>query len=223
MTTRLEHRSWASIPDGPLVLVPVGSTEQHGPHLPLDTDTVIATAVALGIADRVRRAHPNSDVLVAPAVPYGAGGDQSFPGTVSIGHYALRVMLVELVRSLSAWAGPVVFVNGHCGSIPTLQRVVRQLSAEHRNADWVPCLAPTDAHAGRRETSLMLHLSQSGVELPVAGPRAGPGSGVLVGPTGASAAEGRAVLDEMVTSAFFRLAVLDIAVGTGAGVGGRRP
>lgn len=196
------------------MLVPIGSSEQHGPHLPLDTDTVIATAVAQGIADRIRCAPLHGEVLVAPAVPYGAGGQhQSSPGTVSIGHFALRVMLTELVRSLSTWAGPVVFVNGHGGNVPALERVVSQMIAEHRNADWVPCRVPgADAHGGRTETSLMLHLAPTGVDIvsAVSVP------GALGDPTGASRAEGRALLDDMVTSAFFRIAVLDVGADAGA-------
>jgi creatinine amidohydrolase len=64
--------------------VPVGSIEQHGPHLPLDADTAIATAVASGAADElVRLGHV---VLVAPPLSYGSSGEhQDFAGTISIG------------------------------------------------------------------------------------------------------------------------------------------
>ena len=61
-----------------------GSTEQHGPHLPLSTDTDIALALADALAAR------RPDVVVAPALPYGASGEHAgFPGTLSIGHEAL--------------------------------------------------------------------------------------------------------------------------------------
>src|SRR4030081_1452778 len=81
---------------GPLLAVPLGSTEQHGPHLPLDTDTRIATALAAGLARR------RDDGVVAPALPYGASGEHAgFPGTLSVGTPALELLLVELVRSAS--------------------------------------------------------------------------------------------------------------------------
>ncbi|NUR43117.1 MAG: creatininase family protein [Streptomyces sp.] len=82
----LAGHAWPDVPHGPLVLLPVGSTEQHRPHLPLDTGTVIACAVAREAAD-VLPGRP----LVAAALPYGASGEHAhFPGTVSIGHQALH-------------------------------------------------------------------------------------------------------------------------------------
>jgi creatinine amidohydrolase/Fe(II)-dependent formamide hydrolase-like protein len=113
MSRRLADAVWPDIPARPLVLVPVGSIEQHGPHLPLDTDAVIAEAVADRAAELI-----GGDVQVAPVIAYGSSGEhQMFPGTCSIGADALRSMLVELVRSLRTWAGRVVFVNAH-GATP---------------------------------------------------------------------------------------------------------
>ena len=67
---------------GDLLVVPLGATEQHGPHLPLGTDTVIASAL---------RGSRRRDAVVAPALPYGSSGEHAgFPGTLSIGHAALR-------------------------------------------------------------------------------------------------------------------------------------
>ena len=85
-----------------VLAVPLGSLEQHGPHLPLDTDSRIAGAVAAGLAARCR------GVTVAPTVPYGASGEHAdFPGTLLLGHAVLSDLLVELVRSarppLPAW------------------------------------------------------------------------------------------------------------------------
>jgi len=138
------------------LVVPLGSVEQHGPHLPLDTDVRIAAAVADGAVG-----HLAGDALTAPALNYGASGEhQSFPGTLSIGHEALRILLVEFGRSACGWAWRVVFVNGHGGNVATLSTAVAQLRHEGRDVTWFPCgVAGSDAHAGDTETSLLLHLS----------------------------------------------------------------
>jgi creatinine amidohydrolase/Fe(II)-dependent formamide hydrolase-like protein len=90
MTDRLDGRRWPELRDTAATLVvPVGSVEQHGPHLPLSTDTKIAAAVADRLAG-----------LVAPPVAFGASGEhEGFAGTVSIGTEALRSVLVEMGRS----------------------------------------------------------------------------------------------------------------------------
>jgi creatinine amidohydrolase len=188
---------------GGLVLVPVGSVEQHGPHLPLDTDAVIAEAVA-------RRAADQLGAWVAPPISYGASGEhQSFAGTGSIGTEALTRVVVELVRSLRTWASRVVLVNAHGGNVAALNA--------SDEVDWVPCRTEeTDLHAGFTETSLMLHLRPESVRLDLAVPgntqpltailpammaggvAAVAPNGVLGDPTAASAEEGARVLKSMV-------------------------
>lgn len=122
---RLADRAWPEVSGRPTVLVPVGSLEQHGPHLPLDTDTVIASHAAAAAGDALAE---GLHVLIAPAIAYGASGEhQAFAGTVSLGHDALRLVLVELVRSLSTWAGRIVLVNGHGGNVPTLVWAVERM------------------------------------------------------------------------------------------------
>ena len=200
----------------PTVVVPLGSTEQHGPHLPLDTDTVVAQAVAEALTDLLDVEEP-CGALLAPAVAYGSSGEhQSFAGTVSLGAEALRHLLVELVRSLRTWAGRVVLVNGHGGNLQALTGAVEQLRHEGHDVRWAPCaVVGADAHAGRTETSLMLHLRPASVRLD----RVEPGNatpvrqlmpmleaggvelvsrnGVLGDPRGASAEEGASLLREM--------------------------
>ncbi|MFB4317006.1 mycofactocin biosynthesis peptidyl-dipeptidase MftE [Actinomadura sp. 21ATH] len=216
----LAGAAWPEVPPDPAVLVPVGSTEQHGPHLPLSTDTVIARAVA----ERAAALLPGPP-LVAPAIAVGASGEHAgFPGTVSIGHEALSAVLVETVRSLALWAGRIVFVNGHGGNVPTLDAAVGRMRVEGHDAAWVGCTVPGgDAHAGFTETSVMLHLAPDLVrpfggvagdarplpelmpELVARGVRAVSPSGVLGDPAGASAAAGREILEAMVAAAARRI------------------
>ena len=218
MSDDLARMAWPSVGPAPLVLVPLGSTEQHGPHLPFQTDTVVADAVAHSLAD-------GRDAIVGPAIAYGASGEhQHFPGTASIGRDALRLTIVELVRSLSTWAGRIVFVNGHGGNIGPLSDAVLQLRAEQHAVAWLPCATRGgDAHAGRTETSLMLYLAPSTVDLDRAEPgnthsmahlaadlttkgvRAVAPNGILGDPTGASAEEGASLFGELVSQARRRL------------------
>jgi creatinine amidohydrolase len=216
--TTLADTSWTQLPDRPIVLVPLGSTEQHGPHLPFSTDTTIADAVARASAPRIAAA-TGLPVVVAPALPYGASGEhQSFPGTISIGHDALRLLLVELIRSLSTWAGRIILVNGHGGNALTLKAVVDQMRYEQHNVSSIPCAleSATDAHAGHDETSVLLHLSphlvrmesaQPGNTQPLAeilpdlmrsGVRPVSPTGVLGDPTAADPDAGRASFDALV-------------------------
>jgi mycofactocin precursor peptide peptidase len=212
------------VPAAATVLVPVGATEQHGPHLPLDTDTVIATAVAVGAAQVL--AARGERVVVAPALCYGSSGEhQDFAGTTSVGTYVLHLVLVELTRSLRTWASRVVFVNAHGGNVAALRNAVHQLVDEGHDVDWVPCATEDiDLHAGRAETSLMLHLRPADVRLDRAeagntgtleellpqmlagGVKAVSPNGVLGDPAGASAAEGADLLAKMVD---------DVVVATG--------
>jgi len=214
---QLGERAWPQIDGRPTLLVPVGSTEQHGPHLPLDTDARVAAAVALrAVAAAVAlRAAAVAELMVAPTVAYGASGEhEGFAGTVSIGHEALRLLVVELGRSAARWAGRLVFVNGHGGNVPTLVDAVRLLRYEGRDAAWHACAPGGDAHAGRTETSLLLALDPG-----VVGPDRVPGNtaplgellpamreggvtavspnGVLGDPAGASAEEGERLLASM--------------------------
>jgi mycofactocin precursor peptide peptidase len=156
----LAAATWPEVPTGATVLVPVGSTEQHGPHLPLETDTIIAEAVCNGTAAVV-------GALVAPPITFGSSYEhQSFPGTASIGTAVLTSLFVELARSMRTWSGPVLFVNGHGGSPRALDEAVEQLRTEGHVVSWAPCSTDdVDLHAGHAETSLLLHVRPDLVRL----------------------------------------------------------
>ena len=214
MPRRLADTTWSDLDReaADLILaVPMGSTEQHGPHLPLSTDTDIAVA----LCERLACARPN--VVVAPALAYGSSGEHAgFAGTLSIGQAALETVVVELVRSADAFAG-VMLVCAHGGNAEAVGRAVSILETEGRRVvAWLP-RAYDDAHAGRSETSILLALDASRVRMDAARPgaieplselmgalRAGgvrsvSANGVLGDPTGASVEEGRALLDVLVT------------------------
>nr|WP_179757315.1 mycofactocin biosynthesis peptidyl-dipeptidase MftE [Kineococcus aurantiacus] len=212
----MKSHTWESVPAWATVLVPVGSFEQHGPHLPLDTDT----AVAAEVADRAARALSTAHVVVAPAIPYGSSGEhQAFPGTMSIGTPVLTSVLVELGRSLRTWAAAVVFVNGHGGNLDAVTGAVEVLRAEGQTVAWFPCAsADADPHAGWAETSVMLRLRPQDVRSERARPgncaplhmllpalreqglRAVTANGVLGDPSGADADAGEALVVDMVAT-----------------------
>ena len=193
--TGLAHLTWPQAATragaGRLLAVPVGATEQHGPHLPLSTDTDVAVAIAEALAER------RDDLLVAPPVAYGSSGEhQDFAGTLSIGQEAVELLLV----------------SAHGGNAEPVARAVARLRLEGRDVlAWSPRW-DGDAHAGRTETSLMLclaprrvrlELAQAGSVLPLGellprlrreGVRAASPSGVLGDPAGASAEEGERLL-----------------------------
>ncbi|GAB2660390.1 mycofactocin biosynthesis peptidyl-dipeptidase MftE [Gordonia jinhuaensis] len=197
----------------PVLLVPVGSLEQHGPHLPLDTDTRIACAVIEAAVDR------GVNGVVAPSIAYGASGEhEAFAGTISIGQDALQLVLTEFGRSACRWTSRVAFVNGHGGNARALIAAVRLLRQEGREVGWFPCAARhrrADAHAGFTETSLLLHISPAQVcteheivgnvtsvqdlmpQMRIGGVAAVSPSGVLGDATGANARAGADILADL--------------------------
>jgi creatinine amidohydrolase len=167
-----------------LAVVPVGATEQHGPHLPLDTDTLLATAVAEAIVART------PGTLVGPVLALGCSSHHlGFPGTVSLRVPTFVATVVDLCRSLAAAGLTVVLLNGHGGNRAPLGVALTELAGEGIRAysftywellgdvvaEALGAAAPEACgHACALETSLMQHLHPDGVRESLIPPDATP-------------------------------------------------
>lgn len=212
MANNIATNTWSQIAnrESTVLLLPLGSCEQHGPHLPLDTDTQIAQHLCAQAAQQDNR------ILIAPSLSITASGEHAgFPGTLSIGTEALTQVLIEIVRSAD-WCNGVVFVNGHGGNTDAVTAAVRTLKSEQRNvASWWPRIEHGDAHAGASETSMMLAIDPSRVNMAKAeagstkpigeiseqlrsgGVRAVSANGVLGDPTTATSEHGQSLLSQL--------------------------
>jgi creatinine amidohydrolase len=163
-----------------VILLPVGSTEQHGPHLPLDVDTLLPTSVC---QEAGRRAPDR--ILVAPAIPYGFNiHGMDFPGTIHVAYDHFVEYCVDVCKSF-AYHGfkRIVIVDGHGSNEHLLEIVARRLNLESDALVtafmWVNLLRVDPgfvesfresvypggcAHACELETSVYLHLAAEKVK-----------------------------------------------------------
>ena len=178
----LQELSWQDIDeylnwkDSPTVIVPIGSTEQHGPHLPMGVDLYEAEAVASAIGER-------TDILVAPVIPYGdADHHLAFPGTISLSTETVVQVLANVYESLVGHGFEnIITVNGHrIANLAAIETATARVQADNRDVsfatvDLVRVAAeahrdlrdgdPDDGmHGGEFETSLMLHYHPSLVQ-----------------------------------------------------------
>ncbi len=156
-----------------VIVIPVGSTEQHGPHLPLLTDTLMVESVARIAAERA------GGVLVAPIIAYGTSDNHiDFPGTASLRLDTLRALLVDVGSTLARHGfDVVVLLNGHGGNFQAvgaaaydLRQVTEKMVAainwfayikdgyRHMESKYV-------WHADESETSMMLYLHPDRVQM----------------------------------------------------------
>jgi creatinine amidohydrolase len=169
--TREECRALAA--EGAVVVLPIGATEQHGPHLPIGTDSFHAEHVALAAAARAEAGVP---VLVAPTLPYGSSAHHlPFGGTASLTSETFLRVLLELGGTLvSSGFTRLVLLNGHGGNHQLVQIAGRDLALAHRvdvaSCSWWHLASPEleaagalergrlPGHAGAFETSVILAL-----------------------------------------------------------------
>jgi creatinine amidohydrolase len=167
----------ALVSDQTVVLVPTGSTEQHGPHLPLDTDTFLCTEVANCAA---RSSLHGGPVLVTPPMSVGCSAHHmAFSGTLTLSSNTFTSAVQELCTSLVRHGfGRQIVVNGHGGNSSLLAAAVQDIGFQHPvhvvTCDYWDFALPVVqglresppggmGHACEFETSLMLHLRPDGV------------------------------------------------------------
>jgi creatinine amidohydrolase len=191
MTRLLSEMTWPevtqAVADGiTTIILPLGATEQHGPHLPLGTDTFRAEALAMRLAIQI----PNA--LVAPTLPIGCSDEHTgFSGLLSLDHETLAQMIVDCARRMSNWGvRRLVLVSAHGGNGQALALAAERLRRELPELQgWFPVdvTVLSDAllaaaqdegispeamglHAGEGETSEMLHLRPDLVHMERAAP-----------------------------------------------------
>jgi mycofactocin system creatininase family protein len=158
-----------------IALLPVGSVEQHGPHLPLDTDSFDAEYLARSVAEAMSEPRP----IVLPVIYYGVSyHHMGFSGTISISNETLTRLVYEIGMSVARHGvRKLVIINGHGGNVPALQNAAQMINREARiftcvdtgetsNVDVEKIIeTPNDAHAGEMETSTALAVRPDRVDM----------------------------------------------------------
>ncbi len=130
---RLEEWTWEDVTEyiettaTPAVIVPIGSTEQHGPHLPLGVDTMQADRLSREIAER-------AELPVAPTIPYGdAQHHLGFSGTIALSTETTTAVLVDIYESVAAHGFDVILtVNGHrLANLTAIDTATKRVASNH--------------------------------------------------------------------------------------------
>jgi creatinine amidohydrolase len=164
---------------GAVAVQPIGAYEQHGPHLPLATDAILAEEFAAAAVTKLAGDLP---VWVLPTIAYGASSEHvGFPGTISLSSSTLTAVCTDVASSvLASGIHRMIFVNAHGGNPELLQLLCRELRAATGmlamtvHAPSLPGVEDgvggIDVHGGRYETSVMLALMPEAVAQPLPGP-----------------------------------------------------
>jgi creatinine amidohydrolase len=163
--------------DDAIVIVPIGATEQHGPHLPVMVDHRLVHEVAVRAARLVARAEP---IVVAPAIPFGMSEHHvSLGGTISLDFATMQAVLNAVCESaIRQGFRRICILNGHGGNIAAIETIVTELTIRHRlpiAAATYWQLAPAEIasllerqdgvlHACEAETSMILALERAEVD-----------------------------------------------------------
>ena len=159
---QLEHK------ESGLVIIPVGAIEQHGPHLPVVVDTLLAQAAVVGMSERLP---PDAPVWFGPQITFGKSNEhRTFPGTISISAKSLRRLIIALATQLKALGfRHIALLNTHGGNSSVIDYTLREIQTDldlrvtHLRIPSTAELSPQENtwgfHAGEWETSLMLALA----------------------------------------------------------------
>jgi creatinine amidohydrolase len=154
-------------------VIPIGSTEQHGPHLPLGTDWIVANEISSRVAEKTK-------AIVLPVIPYGyAEYHMDFPGTMYVDKDHLRDLLMDLCRCLNKWGiKRILFINGHGGNVDVLQTVATKIRKKYAMLagaiQWWELLPPkikgdvTESHGGTVETAIVRAIAPNIVDMSAA-------------------------------------------------------
>ncbi|MCL6479742.1 MAG: creatininase family protein [Peptococcaceae bacterium] len=218
--------TWDQAKGAQFAFLPIGSVEQHGHHLPLLTDGLIASAIVDSLAERLAQSAYKG--LKLPLLPFSCSFEHAgFPGFVSLRVSTLFSVVRDIMESLEMWGVTrCVLVSGHMGN-HLLRNVVQELNAPGPRMLLLPSArhwqmayeaaglatdTSSDMHAGEGETSILLHLLPQHVRaervcnvdapsrplLEVLGMRRYTDTGAIGFPLFASADKGRALLDALV-------------------------
>ncbi|RMF92770.1 MAG: creatininase family protein [Candidatus Schekmanbacteria bacterium] len=216
------------ISKGKIVLLPYGVAEEHGPHLPLGTDTIQIEKI-------IESAHSKRDFIVAPTVNYGlCSSTRNFPGTITISFNILENLTYELLCELDRnEVSKAIIISGHAGSdhMTALRVAAKRFAREssmmviatsiadlvliNQNDELLKSFPPGDKHAGFVETSLMMYIENGIVKKDNLPPPSNPKfpdpliianaetyfpSGIMGDPTNASSQKGKEIFETAVES-----------------------
>jgi len=169
--------SWPEIKlaasEGRIPLIPVGSTEQHGPHLPTKTDAFIVEEICKAAASKIP-----DDAIVLPCVAYGYNEHHfDFPATIHINHETLIRFVIDIGKSLAHHGfRKIIIVNGHGSNTAPMELAARRITLEtpaicasltylSLSPEVFKLMVAEEAHGGDIETSIMLYLAPHLVDM----------------------------------------------------------
>lgn len=157
------------------VIIPIGTTEAHGPHLPLGTDFMIPNHIASKLENNL-----GDKIIIAPPVNYGCSWNLGFyPGTINISGETMTNYIFEICQGFLKWGIlNIVFLNGHGGNRPALQLAAQKAADQGAKvllinwwidyAEQIATICSGKGHAGEDETSAVLAIAADLVDMSLA-------------------------------------------------------